>query len=226
MEELRKQDREFARFYAQQKGKWKKEQIRLQEADKQKYEKQKIEFKEQIMQQYIKSLEERQRPKQISFGKVSQCYRVSPNIIKKVFLVVNHNRISWELDALKKLEAYEHFPRVLCTDTAKGTFYMNDVGRSLKEIKSKSQMPRDLFVQVDYIIDALKKTNIFHRDLALEHFRIRNGVLSLIDFEKIFLTREQYEQNKKNNSAMWQKLTYHDMNHIKVMIQKYYDSLH
>ena len=179
---------------------------------------------DEILATYIKSLEEKNSPIQIRFGVANNCFRVSPYIIKKVF-IPNNNRINWELDALKKLEKYHYFPKVLLTDRKNGVFYMTDVGLSIKNYRHTGDLPGDLFKQIDNMIKALRAVEIFHRDLSLEHLRIKDGRVSLIDFEKCFLTNKQYEENKTANTATWQKLTYYDMDQAKVIVQEYYNKL-
>ena len=218
MEELLNKDRKFARFYLNAKHKWK------HQANSESDEEAREQFKTNVLKQYIKALEMR-GPRRISWGKVSRCYRISPFIIKKVFQLEKH-RMSWELEALKKLAPYPYFPKVLLIEPENKTFYMTDVGPSIKEVRRASLMPRNLNKQVDGLINALQTTGIFHRDLALAHIRMHNGQLALIDFEKCWLTPEQYEEHKAANTGTWQKLRYYDMGHIRKLIEKHCKTLY
>ncbi len=99
---------------------------------------------------------------------------------------------------------------------------MSDVGKSFKDIKKKNEIPLNLQDQIDLIISILKMNNIFHRDLSISHFRVNeNNIVSLIDFEKCWYTKEQFDTNKARNTSCWQKLTYHNMDHIKTIINNY-----
>lgn len=222
MNELRKVDKDFECFYETQKILWKKELD--PKITKNIYEKKKKILREQIIASYIDILEKKAEPIKLSSSQVSQCSRVSPFIIKKTF-IVEDERINWEINALNKLEKFPCFPKILALDMKRRVFYMNDVGTPLKTIQSTKNLPKDILKQADIMIKSLKEVEVFHRDLSLEHFCLREGRLSLIDFEKCFLTNQEYERNKARNTSSWQKLKYHDMNHIRTMINAFYENL-
>ena len=157
---------------------------------------------------------------QISNGKVSKCYKAD-DIVKKIYNLEN-NRMDYEVAALVALRHYRCFPYLYKIDKDNKTIYMSYVGKSFKEIKNKKEIPLNLQDQVDLLISYLKQNNIFHRDLSISHFRVHNNILSLIDFEKCWYTKEQYDFNKNNNTACWKKLNYHNMDHIKNIINKYF----
>src|SRR5579871_1546680 len=119
MNELLKLDKDFVQFY--EKNKQRKPKLN----------------DEELMATYIKTLENKTPPKPLSRSRASNCYRISPHIIKKVFLPNTKDRITWEIQALKKLEKYSHFPKVLLVDLSDPNhkaFYMNDVGVQLRSI--------------------------------------------------------------------------------------------
>lgn len=156
---------------------------------------------------------------QISNGKVSKCYKAG-NIVKKIYNLEN-NRMQYEIAALTTLRHYRCFPYLYKVDKENKTIYMSYVGISFKDIKNKKDIPLNLQDQVDLLISYLKQNNIFHRDLSISHFRVVNNIISLIDFEKCWFTKEQYDFNKTNNTGCWEKLKYHNMDYIKNIINTY-----
>jgi hypothetical protein len=222
MDELKKLDKDFEIFYKTQKNLWKRELD--QNMSLTLYHKEKELFREKIISLYVNELEKTGKVVNLCCSQVSECCRLSKFIIKKTYVLENC-RINWEINALKKLARYPYFPKILFIDMDKRLFYMTDVGESLKSIHSIKALPSDLMEQVTNMIKSLKEAEIFHRDLSLEHFCLRDGRLSLIDFEKCFLSNDDYESNKKRNTSSWCKLKYHDMNHIQTMINDFYNNL-
>ncbi len=129
--------------------------------------------------------------------------------------------MDYEINALHSLRQYRGFPYLYKIDKTNRTIYMSDVGKSFKDIKKEEDLPLDLQDQIDLIISALKQNNIFHRDLSISHFRLKDNIVSLIDFEKCWYTKEQFDSNKNNKTACWKKLKYHNMDYIKEIINKY-----
>ena len=155
---------------------------------------------------------------QISDGKVSKCYQAN-DVIKKIYKMEN-NRMDYEVYALQKLRAYRHFPYIYKVEKEKKTIFMSYVGKSFKDIK-KEEIPNNLQDQIDLIISILKMHDIFHRDLSISHFRISNNIVSLIDFGKCWYTKEQFDSNKLNKTACWNKLKYFNMDYIKTVINNF-----
>ncbi len=213
--ELRRIEPSFENFYTDAKAIWKP--LR-NVGDNYNKEEARRDFHRKTVKDWIEKMEGMKPPTRISWGKVSACYRITPNIVKKVFLLPKF-RLRWEIAALDNLKKYPFFPKVLYIDEGKKCFYMTDIGESFRNIKPK-KIPNDLHSQATALISALKTTGVFHRDLAPSHLRIKNGQLGLLDFEKCWYTEEQFIENRSENSAMWQKLRYSDMNTIHKIISK------
>jgi len=98
--------------------------------------------------------------------------RISPDKIKKRFVKPRKHLLHQEVKALKKLEKFEHFPKVL--EVGEDYFVMTYAGHPID---------RNAGEQVDEIMDALDKTGISHNDIRVENF-LWNDRLMLIDFGK------------------------------------------
>src|SRR5437868_3557652 len=109
MDQLRKLDKNFDRIYSGKKKEW-KHQNKL-ESSHPDYVQLKEEFKQKYLLQYLRYLERQPQGLPLNKSAVSRCYRLSPAIIKKVFLDAAKPRMPREVEVLKKLEKFPHFPK-------------------------------------------------------------------------------------------------------------------
>jgi len=98
--------------------------------------------------------------------------RISPNKIKKRFVEPRKHLLHQEVKALKKLEKFEHFPKVL--EVGEDYFIMTYVGHPID---------RNAGEQTEEILNALDKAGIAHNDIRVENF-LWDDKLMLIDFGK------------------------------------------
>ena len=103
--------------------------------------------------------------------------------------------MSNELNALSILDKYEQFPKVVKVDWEHFTIYMTYVGISIEEISNKD-IPHDIFQQLENIELILSNESIHHNDLSLSHLLINDGILHLIDWEKVFIDRDDTKYQK------------------------------
>ena len=131
-------------------------------------------------------------------GRSGKCFLLN-NIVKKVYTNKQFQRMSNEINALKILDKYQCFPKLLKIDWDNYTIYMSYVGKSIKESK-KYEIPKNIISQIMTIEAILKKENIHHNDLSLSHLMIYNGIVYLIDFEKVFINRKDTPKSYRLSS--------------------------
>ena len=77
-----------------------------------------------------------------------------------------------------------HFPKIIHNDKKNRKMILSDQGVSLNEIDFFIYSRSDIIMQIDCIVNNLKKNKIIHLDIKPSNICINiNGVLSLIDFE-------------------------------------------
>jgi predicted Ser/Thr protein kinase len=135
------------------------------------------------------------------------------NIVKKVYTNDIDRRMFKEIRALKLLHNHNHFPKILHIDN--NIVYMQYVGISIKYSKI---LPIDYEQQIDEIIYSLKKCDIFHQDIILDHITFFDNVLYLIDFEKS-MTKEELNKARILQLPEWKILKYYDVNYIKKIVE-------
>jgi len=99
--------------------------------------------------------------------------RVSRYKIKKNFKQKSIWMKERETKALKRLEKYNHFPKVF--EEGDDYIIMEYVGR-------QNMLKQEMISQVNEIMSALEIERIKHRDIREENLVVLNGVLYLIDF--------------------------------------------
>ena len=87
-------------------------------------------------------------------------------------------QIEREINALKKLYNYKHFPLLLSTNPENNYIIMNYCGKSL----NKDNIPNDWKCQIKQIVKTLKKCNIFNNDVWMPNLLIKDDIIHLIDF--------------------------------------------
>ena len=139
---------------------------------------------------------------------------IEGNIVKKVYTNNIQRRMFKEIRALKLLENYNHFPKILHIDS--NTIYMTYVGISIKNIIT---LPIDYQQQLAEIIEELKECDIFHQDITLDHIMVLNNILYLIDFEKS-MTLDELTMAKKFKLPTYNVLRYTDVSYIQYLVDK------
>lgn len=136
-------------------------------------------------------------------------------LVRKTYTNDIKRRMFKEHRALKKLEKYSHFPKII--HVHQNTIYMTYTGISILESK---HIPLNLEEQINEIIDALKTEDIFHQDLILKHVTIKGNTVYLIDFEKS-MTNSELTMARKFALNTYRVLKYYDVNYLKKLVQKY-----
>lgn len=108
-------------------------------------------------------------------GCTSVVERVNGNIIKRQTGYSKYNLSENEYNKLKDISS-SHFPRVY--KLADKEIEIEDCGDSL----TVDNLPDDWDKQFTEILDDLRRFSIVHRDIRLENFMVKHGVIKLIDF--------------------------------------------
>ena len=124
----------------------------------------------------------------LKFTKSRECYKKN-NIVRKIFKNRCLEKMSNEINSLHILRKYNHFPKIIHIDWENFSIDMTYVGESVVH-KKLIDFPDDILKQFDDIATILKKNKIHHNDLSLYHFMLKDNTLSLIDFEKVIIDRD------------------------------------
>jgi len=110
-----------------------------------------------------------------------------------------------EIELLKKLSKYEHFPKIISENPKDYSFSMTYCGKNLSSLRSKKgrkvKVPKDWKDQVIKINEALVKENIYNTDIALTNICILDNKIYLIDFgccQPLDLKLKQNYDNRNN----------------------------
>ena len=88
-----------------------------------------------------------------------------------------------EINILKKLENYEHFPKILDINWDEYSYTMSYCGITLGNLKKKKyKLPKNWKDQINNISKALTEQNIYNNDIALSNICILNDIIYMIDF--------------------------------------------
>ena len=90
-----------------------------------------------------------------------------------------------EVNILKKLEKYNHFPKLISKDDKNKIIYISYCGKDIdSEIKKKNKLKKtkDWKKQINDINNALIKENIYNNDICKGNICINNNIIYLIDF--------------------------------------------
>ena len=96
--------------------------------------------------------------------------------LKKKYLYIDEFHREYLI--LKKLEKYNHFPKIIEKNKKEKFIIINYVGIVL----NKHNKPKNWLYQINKIINILKKNKIYHNDIKCDHFLVKNNIISLIDF--------------------------------------------
>jgi len=92
-----------------------------------------------------------------------------------------------EVNSLKSLFGYIHFPQLLCVDAKNKHIYMTYSGKEL----NIENTPNDWKQQIQECLEIFKITNIFHNDIFSPNILVDNNILNIIDFG--FSTFNEYQ---------------------------------
>ena len=89
-----------------------------------------------------------------------------------------------EVNILKKLQKYNHFPKIKSVDYKNNSYKMTYCGETLSYLKRKKKLkiPSDWIKQINEISNALSDINIYNNDIALSNICILNNIIYMIDF--------------------------------------------
>ncbi len=155
-----------------------------------------------------------------ALGKSGQSYLLPNGIVCKSYSSTKQDRMESELWALSALEPYPYFPKIIKVDYVKNYIYMTYVGDRIYKI-APDDIPVDYLDQLDGIVDALLKADVFHRDIHLYHVTLYNGRLHLIDFEKSCTHKEARDQEASGNSKLW----YSEITYIRDLVVRHFDAI-
>lgn len=133
----------------------------------------------------------------IGAGITSNCYIVTPNIVRKQYVIPQSKVVLNEvkcLETLNKISA-THFPRLINYSAEEYWIDMSHCGVRIND----TTVPPDWKAQCDEIYNMLSSAKIFHRDITYNNLLVRDGIINLIDFgnatlgtDEIDLTRSLY----------------------------------
>lgn len=98
-----------------------------------------------------------------------------------------------EINVLKKLSPYDHFPTLLNVDMEREIIYMTYCGKSLYS----GNMPNNYIEQINKILNTMEICNIDYRDFKLQHLHCKNNVIYLIDFGASSINPKKYRRINK-----------------------------
>ena len=103
--------------------------------------------------------------------------RVARDKIRKTY--INGTRLKeLEVKALKRLQGFEHFPKLL--EDGDDYIVMSYVGK-------RSNVKKNMKAQAIEILKKLQEVNVVHNDITLKNLLAKNGQLYLIDFDRCLL---------------------------------------
>lgn len=95
---------------------------------------------------------------------------------REPFTVNNNIHYQNEIKYLKKLEHYDITPKII--DINYNSLILSNCGECLNE----KNLPQNWKEQIYNIYKILKKENIYHNDMKLDNFTVKNEQIFLIDF--------------------------------------------
>lgn len=112
------------------------------------------------------------------------------SIIKKVFFSSKIN-FENELTCLKKLSGIIHFPKLIEYNKDELSITMTYCGKTIY----KGNKPTNWKMQIDNILDTLKKNNITYHDFHIKNICIQGCTIYLIDFGSAIISND-YDKNE------------------------------
>lgn len=124
------------------------------------------------------------RPKDLSVGAFNGYWKGATSvvrkddgkIIKKQVSYNDYNLIRNEYEILAKVSS-KHFPEVYSYDDSIKEIVMEDCGIALLD-----NLPDNWRIQLIEILNDLRINGVAHRDIKIDNFTIKNGLIKLIDF--------------------------------------------
>lgn len=99
-----------------------------------------------------------------------------------------------EVECLKRLGKYKHFPKYI--KHTKDSITMENMGTPLDGL-NRNVVIKDVDKQVSDMIELMEKENVIHLDILTDegthaswNICVRNGVLSLVDFDQAIIDRK------------------------------------
>ena len=89
-----------------------------------------------------------------------------------------------EINILKKLKKYNHFPKLLSTDEKNLSYSMTYCGKNITYLKKvkKLKIPKNWEYQIKKINEALVRENLYNNDISHNNICILEDTIYLIDF--------------------------------------------
>lgn len=107
-----------------------------------------------------------------------------------------------EINVLKKVFGYKHFPYLLCVDQENKCIYMNYCGKLIND----DNIPKDWEKQINDCVKILNQEKIFHNDLWSPNILVLDNIIKIIDFSFGSFNNENFpftnfqKKNKKNSN--------------------------
>jgi len=121
--------------------------------------------------------------------------------IKKVLHRKPKEKYERETRALKSLENYNHYPKIIEEIPKDYTFYMSHCGDQI----NKKNLPKDWLNQISEIRGELNKHDIVNGDINENHLLVLNGIIKIIDFGNIrFKSDIYFKENDYNEYERFQ----------------------
>ena len=131
----------------------------------------------------------------------NQRHRLGPRncVCGKPLKVLYNN----EVELLKKLSKYDHFPKIISENPKIFYFSMTYCGKNISSLKQnkKLKIPKNWKEQIVKINEALVKENIYNNDISLNNICILDNKIYLIDFgccQPLDLKLKQNYDNRNN----------------------------
>jgi len=142
----------------------------------------------------------------------AKVYKITTNddkmLIKKQIFRKPKEKYRREVDALRKLEKYGHYPKIVKEEAKKFTFFMTHCGDKI----NKKNIPKNWLDQINEIKKELEECHIVNGDLRDDHLLVLKGIISIIDFGNIRLKDETFF--KKHNYDKYKQIQHNKLNTI------------
>lgn len=113
-----------------------------------------------------------------------------------------------EINVLKKVFGYKHFPYLLCIDQENKCIYMTYCGKSINE----DNIPENWEEQINDCVKILNREKIFHNDLWAPNILVLDDIIKIIDFGFGSFNNENFPfTNLKKNKKYSNFFEYLDM---------------
>lgn len=142
----------------------------------------------------------------------AKVYKITTNdnkmLIKKEIFRKPKEKYKREVEALRKLEKFKHYPKIVKEEVRKFTFFMTHCGDRI----NKKNIPKNWLEQINEIKKELEDSDIVNGDLCDDHLLVLKGIISIIDFGNIRLKEDDFF--KVNDYEKYKKIQHNKLNTI------------